>query len=135
MPVARLAASQQKEEEVAEKDYLDPIADFICNARWEALPEHVQHAGKRVFLDVLGATMRGSEEAENVKLAEFCQRMSGPDKTSTLLRAGFPPADRLSAAFSNGTQAPSVELDDGYRFSSSHSSTRAYPVVTHSPYI
>jgi 2-methylcitrate dehydratase PrpD len=80
------------------------------------------HAGKRVFMDVLGANLRGSEEPENVQLARLVMQNANPGRaTATLLRAGFPLVDEQSAALVNGTQAPAVELDDGYRLATSHS--------------
>jgi 2-methylcitrate dehydratase PrpD len=72
--------------------------------------------------------MRGSEEPENVKLARFAMQHAAAGRaTSTLLRAGFPLVDEQSAALVNGTQAPAVELDDGYRLATSHSGVYVMP--------
>lgn len=104
------------------RSYLEVLVDFLVRARLEDLPAPVVHAAKRVFMDVLGANLRGSEEPENVRLAQFAmQNALGGRRVATLLRAGFPLVDEQSAALVNGTQAPSVELDDGYRFATAHS--------------
>ncbi len=102
--------------------YLDPLARFIVSTKWDSLPAKVQNAVRRVFMDALGANLRGSEEPENMKLGESYSQMSGPARNATLLRAGFPQVDYLTAAFVNGTQSCSVELDDGYRHAMAHSS-------------
>lgn len=108
--------------------YLDVLIDFLVGVQPKDLPAPVIHAAKRVFMDVLGANMRGSEEPENVQLARFAMKKSlGGQGTSTLLRAGFPLVDTHSAALVNGTQAPSVELDDGYRFATAHSGAYVMP--------
>ena len=105
-----------------DKSYVDVLVDFLVGLKAKDLPAPVMQAGKTVFMDVLGANMRGSEEPENVKLAQFAMQNSlGGRATSTLLRAGFPLVDEQSAALVNGTQAPSVELDDGYRLATAHS--------------
>ena len=108
--------------------YLDRLVDFLVGVQPKALPAPVVHAAKRVFMDVLGANMRGSEEPENVQLARFAAaNPQGGPATSTLLRAGFPLVHAHSAALVNGTQAPSVELDDGYRFATAHSGAYVLP--------
>lgn len=108
--------------------YLDVLIDFLAGVQPKDLPKSVVHAAKRVFMDVLGANLRGSEEPENVQLARFAvNSASGGRATSTLLRAGFPLVDTHSAALVNGTQAPSVELDDGYRFATAHSGAYVMP--------
>jgi 2-methylcitrate dehydratase PrpD len=102
--------------------YLEALADFIVDTKWKSLPAEVIRAVKRVFIDALGANMRGSEEPENARLSDFFMSMSGVTRRSTLLREDFPLADYLTAAFVNGTQACSVELDDGYRHAMAHAS-------------
>lgn len=104
------------------RTYLEVLVDFLVRVRLQDLPAPVVHAGKRVFMDVLGANLRGSEEPENAQMARFAMANAlGRRETSTLLRAGFPLVDEQTAALVNGTQAPSVELDDGYRFATAHS--------------
>lgn len=108
--------------------YLDEFVGFLIATKFGDLPSAVVHAGKRVFLDVLGADMRGSEEPENDKLARFAvENVMGGHATSTLLRVGFPLVDAQSAALVNGTQACAVELDDGYRFATAHSGAHVLP--------
>src|SRR5579884_473096 len=108
--------------------YLDQFVDFLVDTRPADLPGPVMHSAKRVFLDVLGATMRGSEEPENDRLARFAiENGTGGRRESTLLRSGFPQIEVQSAALVNGTQAPSVELDDGYRFATAHSGAHVLP--------
>ncbi len=108
--------------------YLDTLVDFLVGTKFDDLPASVVHAAKRVFMDVLGANMRGSEEPENARLAQFAmQNALGGRACSTLLRSGFALVDEQSAALVNGTQAPSVELDDGYRFSTAHSGAYVMP--------
>jgi 2-methylcitrate dehydratase PrpD len=104
------------------KYYLDTLVEFLAGFQAEDLPAPVLAAAKRVFMDVLGANMRGSEEPENVQLARWVMGTASPARaTATLLRAGFPLVDEQSAALVNGTQAPSVELDEGYRLATAHS--------------
>jgi 2-methylcitrate dehydratase PrpD len=108
--------------------YLDVLVDFFVGAQLKDFAAPVVHAAKRVFMDVLGASMRGSEEPENERLAQFAMKNAlGGRATSTLLRKGFPLVDEQSAALVNGTQAPSVELDDGYRFATAHSGAHVLP--------
>src|ERR1043166_4026064 len=102
--------------------YLDVLVEYLVGHQAKDLSAPAMHAGKRVFMDVLGANLRGSEEPENVQLARLVMQNANPGRaTATLLRAGFPLVDEQSAALVNGTQAPAVELDDGYRLATSHS--------------
>lgn len=104
------------------KSYLDTLVDFLVGFQAKDLAAPVLASAKRVFMDVLGANMRGSEEPENVQLAQWAIRNAWPARANaTLLRAGFPLVDEQSAALVNGTQGPSVELDEGYRLATSHS--------------
>ena len=57
--------------------YLDRLAHLIVNTNWDSLPAKVQHAVRRVFMDALGANLRGSEEPENMRLGDFYEQMSG----------------------------------------------------------
>jgi len=107
--------------------YLDDFAGFLCRTRWEDLPAATIHAGKRALLDNLGATMRGSEEPEVICLAALSLRDPGAGPAATMLRAGFPRSEPGSAALVNGTQACSVELDDGYRFATAHAGANVLP--------
>lgn len=112
---------------MAEPDYLDEFVGFVCRARFEDLPAEAVHAGKRVLLDNLGATMRGSEEPEIIRLAALSQRDPGAGPAATMLRAGFPRSEPAGAALVNGTQACAVELDDGYRFATAHAGANVLP--------
>jgi 2-methylcitrate dehydratase PrpD len=106
--------------------YLEELASFLARGRYEDLPAEVQQKGAEVFMDVLGATISGGLEPENVRLGEF-MRARAVAGHGTLLQRGFPRADYLAAAFVNGTQGPSVELDDGYRYATAHSGVYVLP--------
>jgi 2-methylcitrate dehydratase PrpD len=106
--------------------YLEELADLLARTRYEDLPANVQQKAAEVFMDVLGAAISGGLESENVRLAEFMRARAAAGH-GTVLQRGFPRADYLTAAFVNGTQGPAVELDEGYRYATTHSGVYVLP--------
>ncbi len=59
-------------------DYLDRLARFAEETRFDALPESTVAAAKLVLLDTLGAIVGGSALDENARLARFASGRSPP---------------------------------------------------------
>jgi 2-methylcitrate dehydratase PrpD len=106
-------------------DYLDEIAAFAADTRYEDIPPAAIEAGKWILLDTIGGMLAGSTLAETRKLAELAARRSGRP-VSTLV--GFhEQADPLYAAMVNSTSACSYETDEGNRMGGGHPAIHVIP--------
>lgn len=94
--------------------YVDELARWFVETRFEDLPPDVVHHTELVLADTVGAVLGGSSEPEATQLAERVRARSLPTG-STILRRGFPGAEPTWAAVVNGTAGTFLELDEGCR--------------------
>ena len=106
-------------------DYLDRLARFVAETRFDALPATAVAAAKHVLLDTLGAILAGSALPENRRLAEFAAARA-PQGGATLLghRAR---ADAFWAALANATAGVALEVDEGNRLGGGHPAIHVIP--------
>jgi 2-methylcitrate dehydratase PrpD len=105
-------------------DYLDRLARFVEETRFEALPETAIAAAKMVLLDTLGAIAAGSALDENTRLARFAAARGAG--AATLL--GHPlNADTFWAALVNATAGVALEMDEGNRLGGGHPAIHVLP--------
>jgi 2-methylcitrate dehydratase PrpD len=106
-------------------DYLDELARFVAETRFEALPASTISAARLVLLDTLGAIVAGSALPENARLAALAAARAGRG-TATLVGHGGR-ADALWAALTNATAGVALELDEGNRLGGGHPAIHVIP--------
>ncbi len=107
------------------QDYLDQLAEFVVDARWEDFNPSTIAAAKDVVLDTIGAILAGSRLPENANFAEFAATMSGPGKATVLGHTHR--VQPVWAAMVNATAGVSLEMDEGNRLGGGHPSIHVTP--------
>jgi len=108
-------------------DYLDRLARFAAEVRFEALPASTIAAAKLVLLDTLGAIVAGSALPENARLAELAAARAARG-TATLVGHGAR-ADAPWAALTNATAGVALEMDEGNRGGGGHPAIHVIPAA------
>ncbi|MFN8558449.1 MAG: MmgE/PrpD family protein [Dehalococcoidia bacterium] len=106
-------------------DYLDTIAAFIADTRYESIPPEALDAARWILLDTLGGTLASSTLDETRRFATFAAAQSG--RADCTLVGFAERADRLYAAMLNSTSACSYETDEGSRFGGGHPAIHIVP--------
>lgn len=107
------------------QDYLDRLAEFVADTRFEDLPPDSIAAARDVVLDTLGAITAGSRLDENANFARLAAEMSGPGKASIV---GHPyRVQPVWATFVNATAGVALEMDEGNRVGGGHPSIHVTP--------
>ena len=107
------------------QDYLDLLAEFVVDTRWEDFDPAAIAAAKDVVLDTVGAILAGSRLSENANFAGLAATMSGPGKSTV-----FGHAHRVQpvwATMVNATAGVSLEMDEGNRLGGGHPSIHVTP--------
>lgn len=106
---------------------IEGLARFVAETRWQDIPAAIQHHAKLVFLDTLGVTLAGSEQAE---VRALRQRL-GADGGSgaTVLARGWAAQNPRTAALLNGIAGRSIELCEGHRIVNSQPAVQILPGV------
>jgi len=106
-------------------DYLDQLARFAVDTRWDGLPTETRDAARLVLLDTLGAIVAGSALAENRRLADLAAHRSPAGRAALF---GHPArADAFWAALSNATAGVALEMDEGNRLGGGHPAIHVIP--------
>ena len=107
------------------KDYLDRLAEFVAETRFEDLPPDTISAARDVVLDTLGAITAGSRLEENANFARLAAEMSGPGQAGVI---GHPYRTQpVWATFVNATAGVALEMDEGNRVGGGHPSIHVTP--------
>jgi 2-methylcitrate dehydratase PrpD len=106
-------------------DYLDRLAAFVAETRFERLPDATVAASKLVLLDTLGAIVAGSTLPENGQLARLAAARS-PQGAATLLGHKLK-TDPFWAALTNATAGVALEVDEGSRLGGGHPAIHTVP--------
>ena len=107
------------------QDYLDQLAEFVADTRFEDLPPDTIAAARDVVLDTLGAITAGSCLDENASFARLAAEMSGPGKSSIV---GHPyRVQPVWATMVNATAGVALEMDEGNRVGGGHPSIHVTP--------
>ncbi len=107
------------------QDYLDQLAEFVVETRWEDIDPIAIAAAKDVVLDTIGAILAGSRLSENANFAGLAATMSGPGKATVLGHSHR--AQPVWAAMVNATAGVSLEMDEGNRLGGGHPSIHVTP--------
>ena len=106
-------------------DYLNQLAEFVAELRWEDLHSSTIAAAKDVVMDTIGAILAGSRLSENANFAGLAAAMSGPGRATV-----FGHAVRVQpvwATMVNATAGVSLEMDEGNRLGGGHPSIHVTP--------
>ena len=107
------------------QDYLDQLAEFVADTRFEDLPPDAIAAARDVALDTLGAITAGSRLDENANFARLAAEMSGPGKSGIV---GHPyRVQPVWATMVNATAGVALEMDEGNRVGGGHPSIHVTP--------
>lgn len=105
--------------------YLDQLAEFVAELRWEDLHPSTIAAAKDVVLDTVGAVLAGSRLEENANFARLATSMSGPGNATVF---GHPHrVQPVWATMVNATAGVSLEMDEGSRLGGGHPSIHVTP--------
>jgi 2-methylcitrate dehydratase PrpD len=107
------------------QNYLDRLAEFVAETRFEDLPPDTIAAARDVVLDTLGAITAGSRLEENANFARLAAEMSGPGKASIVWHPYR--VQPVWATFVNGTAGVALEMDEGNRVGGGHPSIHVTP--------
>lgn len=107
------------------QDYLDLLAEFVAETRWEDFDPAAIAAAKDVVLDTIGAILAGSRLSENTNFAGLAATMSGPGK-ATVFGHGVR-VQPVWAAMVNATAGVALEMDEGNRLGGGHPSIHVTP--------
>lgn len=106
-------------------DYLDRLARFVAETRFDTLPAPTVAAAKQVLLDTVGAIVGGGALVENARLARLAAARA-PHGTATLLGHALK-ADACWAALVNATAGVALEMDEGNRLGGGHPAIHVIP--------
>jgi len=106
-------------------DYLDRLAAFVAETRFDALPASTVAAAKLVLLDTLGAIVAGSAMPENGELARLATTRAPHGAASLLGHRGK--SDAFWAALTNATAGVALEVDEGNRLGGGHPAIHVVP--------
>ncbi len=106
-------------------DYLDQLARFVAETRFDALPPATLAAARLVLLDTLGAIVAGSALPEQKRLAELAASRA-PEGRAALL-GHRDRSDASWAALCNATAGVALEMDEGNRLGGGHPAIHVIP--------
>ena len=105
-------------------EHLDELCAYLCEARYEALPELAQKRATQVVADTLSVIAAGAAEPEMRALAKGSIATSSGK--ASVLGTGARAGSEI-AAFLNGTAGTFLELDEGNMFGRGHPGIHALP--------
>jgi len=108
-------------------DYLDQVVRFICQCRYEDLPQQVIERSKQVVTDTLAVIVAGAQEEEVKKLTAILVK-SGSAGASSVIGVGMK-SEALKASLINGTSGTFLELDEGNQFGRGHAAIQVLPAI------
>jgi 2-methylcitrate dehydratase PrpD len=108
-------------------DITTPLARFLVESRWDAVPAAVRHEGKRTLLNSLGAALGGYADPAIDKALTVLRQFSGRPEATVIGRAER--LDALSAAFVNAAAANVFDFDDTHLPTVIHPAAPVVPAV------
>ncbi|RWI54679.1 MAG: MmgE/PrpD family protein [Mesorhizobium sp.] len=103
------------------------LAEFVCKARYQELPDSVVEKTERAILDTIAALV-GGVPTDNARLSRATARACfGPGSADAwFAEAGLHP---LGALFANCAAASSLDVDDGHCLAAGHPGAAIIPAV------
>src|SRR5262245_62591700 len=105
-------------------EYLDRLARFAADVRFDALPAATVAAARLVLLDTVGAIVAGSAQPENTRLARLAASRARDGRAALLGHSAR--SDPFWAALVNATAGVALEMDEGNRLGGGHQIGRAH---------
>jgi len=113
---------------LANKFIAQELADYYANLETAAIPPQVINKGREALVDFIGVLVTGYREGVFPPLLDsYLQGLHGLQESTWLSRNIKTPS--IDAATSMGAAAHAVELDDGYRFGTSHPAVAVIPAA------
>lgn len=107
---------------------LATLCDWATALPSATLPQATLRRSAEILADDLAAALDASLEPEPARLRHLL--LSRPHvEEATLFTAGLPRTDRMGAASCNGTAAPWMELDGGFRPTPCHAGIYVWPAL------
>jgi 2-methylcitrate dehydratase PrpD len=107
---------------------LGALCDWAAALPVSALPAPVLRRSAEILADDLAAALDASREPEPTRLRALLLARPRAEE-ATLFATGLPRTDRMSAAACNGTAAPWMELDGGFRPTPCHAGIYVWPAL------
>jgi 2-methylcitrate dehydratase PrpD len=111
----------------ANMNFTDGVVEFVRDTGWEDLPAAVQHQARRCLLDLVAATLAGTQTPVAGIVAQFSRAHFGGDGATIL--AGGHRVSAIGAALANGFAANALDIDDGYRRVKGHPGACVLPAL------
>jgi 2-methylcitrate dehydratase PrpD len=108
-------------------NYTDDVIRFILDTRWHNLPAAGQHQAKRCLLDLLGASLAGTETPVVGLVTALAQSHFAGDSATIL--GSDQRVSAIGAALVNGFAANALDIDDGYRRIKGHPGVSVLPAL------
>ena len=105
--------------------YMNKIVDFICDTKYEDLPDLAIERAKTRIMDCIGVAIKGGTEAVGTVIKEFIEKVDSKPKATVI--GSEIKTDYLNAAFANGTLMHAIDFDD--HFILSHPSICVVPAM------
>ena len=106
-------------------EYLEQLAEFVCELNLGHLDPDAVDAARTVVLDTVGAMLAGSRLPENRNLARLAVKMSGVGVSTIVGHADQ--AGPMLASLANGTAGVALEMDEGNRLGGGHAAIHVIP--------
>ena len=106
-------------------EYLEQLAEFVCELNLGHLDPDAVDAARTVVLDTVGAMLAGSRLPENRNLARLAVKMSGVGVSTIVGHACQ--AGPMLASLANGTAGVALEMDEGNRLGGGHAAIHVIP--------
>lgn len=107
------------------KEHTRMIIDFICDTKYEDIPEDVRDRARGRILDTIGVAYKAGVEPAGQIVKEFATKYGGKEE-ATIINAKMK-TDVLTAVFANGVLVHACDYDD--HFVLSHPSIGAFPAM------
>jgi len=108
-------------------DFLDRIAAFAAELRFDDLPAEVVERATRLLLDAIAVTVAGAAEPRVRGAAELLRRRGSQGRSLFVVDGGR--GDAADAALVNATAACAHVLDEGHKYARGHVGTYVLPAV------
>ena len=106
-------------------DYIDALADFALNTKYEDIPPHVIDHAKLILADTLPVIAHGMQEKEVQSLVARHLATAAPGKASVI--GARKRANPLDAAMLNSIAGVWNELDEGHFYTNGHPGIHVLP--------
>jgi len=114
---------------VTPSEFPTRVIDFVLNARFEDLPDHVVRFAQRCLLDLLGVAAAGrTTELSSIISQHATSHFGGGLKSAPILFDGRL-VSPVGAALANGMTIDSIDAHDGHKITKGHTGCHQLPAL------